>query len=119
MEQFIFPLLVMALADSEELVVEKILNSLSSLAELGLLDKTRLKELAKQIAPLLIHPNRWIQYGAVGFISCISKILPLIDVTFVLFPLIQSFVVTDATILDSKSLIENLKPPVFQIVTIA
>lgn len=111
LEQFILPLLVMALTDAEEMVVEKVINSITSLAELGLIQKLKLKELAGQIVPLLVHPNRWIKYGAVGFVSSISKLLPLIDVKFVIYPMIRPFLTTDSIILTEALLIENLKAP--------
>jgi phosphoinositide-3-kinase regulatory subunit 4 len=60
LEQFILPLLLMALTDSEEYVVDKVLGSLSSLAELGLLRKHKMKELAQIIVPLVCHPNEYI-----------------------------------------------------------
>ncbi|KAJ3026711.1 Serine/threonine-protein kinase, partial [Rhizophlyctis rosea] len=52
LEEYILPLMVQALTDAEEFVVEKVLNSLTSLAELGLLQKYKLKELAGTILPL-------------------------------------------------------------------
>jgi phosphoinositide-3-kinase regulatory subunit 4 len=56
---FIFLILL----DSEEFVVEKVLNSLTSLAELGLFQKMKLCELAAVVSPLMCHPGIWIRYG--------------------------------------------------------
>nr|KAJ3420459.1 Serine/threonine-protein kinase [Polyrhizophydium stewartii] len=53
LDEYILPLMVQALTDSEEYVVEKVLNSLTSLAELGLIAKTRLKELCSTVPRLL------------------------------------------------------------------
>jgi phosphoinositide-3-kinase regulatory subunit 4 len=63
LEEYILPLTLQALTDSEEFVVEKVLGSLTSLAELGLLQKTKLKELISTVIPLMCHPNVWIRYG--------------------------------------------------------
>lgn len=49
--------------DAEEFVVEKVLNSLASLADLDLFPKMKLWDLVGTIAPLLCHPSTWIRYG--------------------------------------------------------
>ncbi|KAJ3269450.1 Serine/threonine-protein kinase [Terramyces sp. JEL0728] len=112
LEQFILPLMVMALTDSEEFVVVKVINSLIALAELGLIYKQKLKELASFIAPLLCHPNRWIQYGAVGYVVSLSKILPTIDMKCIIYPMILPFLKNDVYIFTAEGLIENLKPAI-------
>jgi phosphoinositide-3-kinase, regulatory subunit 4 len=112
LEQFILPMLIMALTDAEEFVVEKVLNSLSSLAELGLIQKPKLKELTSVIAPLLSHPNRWILYGAIGFLNNVVKVLPAIDVKCVVYPLVRPFLKTDCLMLTEGTLIENIKSPI-------
>lgn len=63
LEEYILPLSLQALTDSEEFVVERVLGSLTSLAELGLLRKPKLKALAGTIIPLMCHPNAWVRYG--------------------------------------------------------
>jgi phosphoinositide-3-kinase regulatory subunit 4 len=63
LEEYILPLTFQALTDAEEFVVEKVLTSLAALAELGLLQKSKLKEFSTTIMPLLCHPNVWIRYG--------------------------------------------------------
>ncbi|KAJ3112086.1 Serine/threonine-protein kinase [Phlyctochytrium bullatum] len=45
LEEYILPLTVQALTDSEEFVVEKVLSALRALGELGLIQKIKLKEL--------------------------------------------------------------------------
>ena len=73
LEEFILPLMVQAFTgftiahsiDSEEFVVEKVLNSLASLAEIGLIQKKKVKELFVIIIPLLCHPNIWIRMGKI------------------------------------------------------
>ena len=64
LDEYILPLTVQALYDAEDFVIEKVLRSLMALAELGSVQKMRLKELVQVVAPLLCHPNRWIRHGA-------------------------------------------------------
>jgi phosphoinositide-3-kinase, regulatory subunit 4 len=47
----------------EETVVAKVLNSLTSLAELGLFEKLRIWELMSAATGFLYHPNIWIREG--------------------------------------------------------
>jgi phosphoinositide-3-kinase regulatory subunit 4 len=112
LEQFILPMLIMALTDAQEFVSEKVLNSLSSLAELGLIQKAKVKELVTVVAPLLNHPNRWIVCGAVGFIASACKALPLIDVKCVVYPIVRKFLKTDCAVLTETALMENLQSPI-------
>ena len=49
--------------DAEEFVVEKVLNTYASLAELDLFSKMKLWELIGIIAPLICHPSIWIRHG--------------------------------------------------------
>ncbi|CAG8782882.1 15976_t:CDS:2, partial [Acaulospora colombiana] len=62
LEEYILPLMIQSLSDSEEFVVEKVLNSLTSLAELGLFQKMKLWELVAIVTPLMCHPGVWIRY---------------------------------------------------------
>lgn len=63
LEEYILPLMMQSLTDFEEFVVEKVLRALTSLAELRLIMKIKLKELVSNILPLLYHPNPWIRAG--------------------------------------------------------
>ncbi|KTG32500.1 hypothetical protein cypCar_00018710 [Cyprinus carpio] len=63
------PLLQQGLSDVEEFVIYKALNALTCMCQLGLLQKPHIYEFVSDIAPFLCHPNLWIRYGAVGFIT--------------------------------------------------
>ncbi|KAJ3072129.1 Serine/threonine-protein kinase, partial [Quaeritorhiza haematococci] len=112
LEEYILPLLAQALTDSEEFVVRKVLDALSSLAELRLLQKPKLKEFVSNILPLMCHPNIWIRYGAIAFVATAAKHLPLIDVRCIIYPMIRPFLKTDIAEVTELSLLENLKSPV-------
>ena len=49
-------LIFQGLSDTEEFVVSKALNTLTCMAELGLLQKPALQELVSDIVPSLCHP---------------------------------------------------------------
>ncbi|KAI8827076.1 uncharacterized protein EV422DRAFT_549569 [Fimicolochytrium jonesii] len=115
LEEYILPLMVQALTDAEEFVVEKVLNSLTSLAELGLLQKPKAKELVATVLPLVCHPNTWIRYGAIAFIACAARLLPEIDVRCALYPTIKPFLKVDTPYLNEINILESLKPPISRI----
>ncbi|KAI9096422.1 hypothetical protein DFS34DRAFT_581299 [Phlyctochytrium arcticum] len=132
LEEYILPLMIQALTgkflsfyrlrhyaklliDSEEFVVEKALNALTSLAELGLLQKPRLKELANIISPLMLHPNTWTRFGAIAFIACVARLLSKIDVRCVLYPIISPHLKVGIAEITEEDLLEDLKDPLNRI----
>ncbi|RUS22693.1 hypothetical protein BC937DRAFT_87736 [Endogone sp. FLAS-F59071] len=111
LEEYILPLMIQALTDSEEFVVEKVLNSLTSLAELGLFQKMKLWELVGIIVPLLCHPSTWIRYGTVAFVASAAKLLPPTDVWCIIYPLVRPFLKADVAEISELSLMSNVKSP--------
>ncbi|KAJ3126534.1 Serine/threonine-protein kinase [Nowakowskiella sp. JEL0407] len=109
LEEYILPLIMQSLTDSEEFVVEKVLHALTALTDLGLLLKPKLKELAAIVIPLACHPNLRIRYRTISFIGSIAKRLPLIDVRCILYPTIRPFLKTDIFEITETSLMEYLK----------
>ncbi|CAG8444654.1 3441_t:CDS:10 [Ambispora leptoticha] len=116
LEEYILPLMIQSLTDSEEFVVEKVLNSLTSLAELGLFQKMKIWELVGIISSLLCHPSIWIRYGAVAFISSASKLIPVTDVWCIVYPIIRPFLQADVIDLSEIQLLENIKDPLSRVV---
>ncbi|OBZ87474.1 putative serine/threonine-protein kinase VPS15 [Choanephora cucurbitarum] len=112
LEEYILPLMIQALTDAEEFVVEKVLNSLTSLADLGLFQKMKLWELVGIIWPLICHPNIWIRYGAVGFISSTAKSLPKTDLWCIIYPMLRPFLRSDIADVNETTLLENMESPI-------
>ncbi|KAI9279542.1 hypothetical protein BY458DRAFT_584681 [Sporodiniella umbellata] len=112
LEEYILPLMVQALTDSEEFVVEKVLNSLASLADLGLFPKMKLWEIVSIIWPLICHPNVWVRNGAISFVSSAIKHLPEIDVWCIVYPLIRPFLRSDISDVNEESLLANTEGPI-------
>ncbi|KAF9971093.1 Serine/threonine-protein kinase, partial [Actinomortierella ambigua] len=111
LEEYILPLTIQALTDSEEFVVEKVLKSLASLCDLGLFQKMAIWDLVSVIAPLLCHPSLWIRYGAIGFISSTARRLPMADIWCMIYPIIRPFLRSDIGEVSDLHLRENIKAP--------
>lgn len=91
LEDFILPVMVQALTDPEEFVVEQVLSSFASMAELGLFQRSKVWEIVDVIARFLVHPNIWIREAAAYFISASTKFLSLADVHCMISPLVQPY----------------------------
>ncbi|KAI8641016.1 hypothetical protein BD408DRAFT_389715 [Parasitella parasitica] len=116
LETYILPLMVQSLADAEEFVVENVLNSLTSLSDLGLFQKMKLWELISIVWPLTCHPNTWIRNAAVGFISSSVKHLPKTDLWCIVYPMIRPFLRSDIAEINEQALLENMEPPISRLV---
>uniref|UniRef100_A0AAV2ME79 non-specific serine/threonine protein kinase n=1 Tax=Knipowitschia caucasica TaxID=637954 RepID=A0AAV2ME79_KNICA len=107
------PLLQQGLSDTEEFVIYKALNALTTMCDLGLLQKNHINEFVCDTAPFLCHPNLWIRYGAVGFITVVAKNLNVADVYCKLLPHLTPFLTQPIIQIDNELvLLSVLKPPV-------
>lgn len=91
LEEFMLPLMVQALADPEEYVVQAAIHSLAQLAGLGLLSKPKLWELLDLVGRFTMHPNIWIRESAAEFISLSANFLEPADVRCFLLPLVKPY----------------------------
>ena len=123
LEEYLLPLIMQSLTgtlsykftlalDSEEFVVQQVLRSLVSLSELRLIDKHRLKVIITTVLPLLCHPNPWIRNSTISLVSCIARLLPRVDMHYVIYPMIRPFLRFDIKELSDINLTEALKSPV-------
>ncbi|UNI21996.1 Non-specific serine/threonine protein kinase [Purpureocillium takamizusanense] len=95
LEEFMLPLMVQALADSEEFVVQAALHSLAQLAGLGLLSKPKIWELVDLIGRFTMHPNIWVRESAAEFLAMSARFLALADVRCILMPLVKPYLKVD------------------------
>ncbi|KAK6079600.1 phosphoinositide 3-kinase regulatory subunit 4 [Seiridium cupressi] len=112
LEEFNLPLMVQALMDPEEHVVQAALHSLAELASLGLLSKAKTWELIDVVARFTMHPNLWIRESAAEYLSSATKLHSSADIRCIILPQVQPFlkdaVIPDFTELD---LLDALKKP--------
>ncbi|KAI7806826.1 phosphoinositide 3-kinase regulatory subunit 4 isoform X4 [Triplophysa rosa] len=107
------PLLQQGLSDVEEFVIYKALNALTCMCQLGLLQKPHIYEFVSDIAPFSCHPNLWIRYGAVGFITVVAQHLNIADVYCKLMPHLSPFITQPIIQIDKEIvLLSVLKEPV-------
>ncbi|KAF2728981.1 ARM repeat-containing protein, partial [Polyplosphaeria fusca] len=91
LEGYILPLMVQALTDPEEFVVERVVRAFSAIAELGLFQRSKTWELIDIVGRLTMHPNIWIREAAAQFISSSSKYLTVADKHSILTNLIKPY----------------------------
>jgi phosphoinositide-3-kinase regulatory subunit 4 len=116
LEGYILPLMVQALTDSEEFVVEKVIRAFSSIAELGLFQRSTTWELVDIVARLTMHPNLWIREAAAQFISAASKYLSVADRHSILVNLIKPYLKVIPSDFSELRILDSLKKPMSRLV---
>jgi phosphoinositide-3-kinase, regulatory subunit 4 len=111
LEEFIWPLMEQALTDPEDFVVERVIRSLASMAELGLFQRSKTWELVDIISRFTMHPNLWIREAAVSFISASTTFLSPADCHCIILPLIRPFLKTSVSDYTEVRLLDALKKP--------
>ncbi|KAF4125238.1 phosphoinositide-3-kinase, regulatory subunit 4 [Geosmithia morbida] len=113
LEEFMLPLMVQALTDTEESVVQSALHSLAQLAGLGLLSRPRVWELVDLVGRFTVHPNIWIREAAAEFIAMSARFLEPVDVRCILAPLVAPYLKfgTLHDLSDELVLLDSLKRP--------
>ncbi|KAK8119190.1 uncharacterized protein PG998_003816 [Apiospora kogelbergensis] len=89
LEEFNLPLMVQALTDPEEHVVQAALHSLAELANLGLLSRTKTWELIDIVGRFTMHPNIWIRESAAEFLANSTIHLSQADKRCIILPQVR------------------------------
>jgi phosphoinositide-3-kinase, regulatory subunit 4 len=93
-------------------VIEKVLNALASLTELGLFQKSSVIDLAKTIVKLVVHPNAWVSNGAIGFLATSAKSIGPIDSQSLLYPIFRPYLQCDISVISEQKLLDFKQKPV-------
>lgn len=110
-EEFILPLMIQALTDPEEFVIEKVLSSFASLAELGLFQRSKIWEMVDIVGRFMMHPNVWIREAAAHFVASSTKYLSEADIHCMISPLIQVYLKTPILEFSEVQILDSLKRP--------
>ncbi|TAQ91604.1 hypothetical protein B7494_g72 [Chlorociboria aeruginascens] len=111
LEEFILPLMVQALTDPEEFVIQKVLYSFACMAELGLFQRSKTWELVDVVGRFTMHPNIWIREAAAMFVSLASLFLSVADNRCIILPLIQPYLKTPIKDFSELGLLDTLQKP--------
>lgn len=111
LEEFILPLMIQALTDSEDFVVSKVLSSFASMADLGLFQRAKIWEMVDIIARFMMHPNIWIREAAANFIASATRYLSEADVHCIISPFLQPYLKMPLIGFSETSILDALKKP--------
>ena len=111
LEDFMLPLMVQALTDPEEFVVQSVIYSLASMAGLGLFQRSKIWELVDVVGRFTMHPNIWIREAAAMFLSSATLFLSRADKQCIILPLIRPYLKTSIKDFSELALLDNLKKP--------
>jgi phosphoinositide-3-kinase regulatory subunit 4 len=112
LEEFILPLMLQALTDPQEFVVEQALRSMGTMAEMGLLQRAKIWELIDVVARFLVHPNLWIKEAAAHFVSAATTYLSSADIRILSAPLVHPYLKVPINTLGETDLLDALNKPV-------
>ncbi|KAA1080349.1 Serine/threonine-protein kinase, variant 2 [Puccinia graminis f. sp. tritici] len=115
-EEYLLPMMMQALADSEEFVSTRVITALTEVIKKKLLSEHKLWELIAAVIVLLSHPNSWIRRASTELIVTVSHVLPTTDVWCVLYPALRKFLRCDIEDLTKQSILTNLEAPISRIV---
>ncbi|CCK72331.1 ubiquitin-binding serine/threonine protein kinase VPS15 KNAG_0J02520 [Huiozyma naganishii CBS 8797] len=115
LEQYILPLLIQTLTDSEEWVIVTVLQAVEDLAKIGILSKRILYDTVANVAPLLLHPNHSIHQFSLRIVFEITQQMSDAEIYCGLYPIIRPFFGFDIDF-DLETLIETCKQPVSRII---
>lgn len=111
LEEFILPLMLQALADPQDFVIEQALRSLASMAHLGLLQRQKTWELIDIVARFEMHPNVWIRETAAHFVAASTTFMSVADVRILIAPLLEPYLKVPVSSLTEFELLDALKKP--------
>lgn len=110
LEQYILPLLIQSLVDSEECIIISVLYGLKDLCKIGLTSKPVFYDLTSTVCPLVLHPNFTIRNVTIQLLYEISQQLTKAEIYCKLYPIIRSFFGFDVDF-SLDLLIESCKQP--------
>lgn len=111
LEQYILPLMIQSMTESEEFVVEKVIRSLAAMADLGLFQRSTTWDLLHITIGFLVHPNIWIREAAVNLVIKSTKFLSVADIYSILTPLIRPFLKVRIVGFTAVEILDALKRP--------
>lgn len=111
LEQYILPLLVQTLNDSEESVIISVLSGLKDLCKTGLINKKLFYDLANTISILVLYPNYTIRQLSISILYEISQQLTDAEIYCKLYPIIRQFFSFDVEI-SLDLMVESCRQPV-------
>ena len=111
LEEFVLPLMVQALTDPEDFVVEKVIRSFASLAQLGAFQRSKIWELVDITGRFTMHPNLWIREAAASFVASSTTFLAAADCYCIIAPLVRPYLRYPMKSFDEYELLDALQAP--------
>ena len=114
LEQFMLPLMILALTDIEEAVLGSILRSLAVMSSLGLFQRSVIVSLIDTLSRFTMHPSPWIRESAADFLTSSVRYLSPADVHCIVIPALSPFLKSPPTTFKEVDFFNFLKKPLSQ-----
>ncbi|KAL3234941.1 Serine/threonine-protein kinase VPS15 [Nakaseomyces bracarensis] len=115
MEQYILPLLIQTLTDTEEIIVVSVLKNLKDLIKTGFVAKSYFHDITQIVAPLVLHPNNWIREFALLTIADLIKQLSKAEIYCILYPILRPYFDFDIEF-STDMILSSSKTPVTRVI---
>lgn len=98
--------------DAEESVTARVLYSLTTLSELGLIRKRALWDLLDATVGFICHPNLWLRQGAAAFVASAAKVAGPPDMWCILYPPLRRLLRSDIADITEGEIVGAVTRPV-------
>ncbi|GAA5934969.1 ubiquitin-binding serine/threonine protein kinase VPS15 [Sporobolomyces koalae] len=116
LEEYVLPLIVLSLADPEEFVTVRTLETLTVLVQQRLLAKAKVWDLVQTTSGFLCHPNIWIREGTATFLATVSTLLQQTDRWCIFYPIVKRLLRADVKEVSALSLLDNAREPLPRVI---
>lgn len=111
LEDFILPLMIPALVDTEDFVVQQVMSSFANMAELGLLQRTTTWEMIDIATRYSMHPDYWVREAAIHFVSASTRYISVADRHCIVAPLLKPYLKSSIREFSEHAILDALKKP--------
>lgn len=109
--EYVIPLMIQALNDPEEFVVERVVQSFAAFSDMGLLSLSTLWDILRMCAKFIIHPNSWVRISTIGLFSSAARWMSVAHLNCILLPIMRPFLECDIVDFSESNIMENSKEP--------
>lgn len=94
------------------MVTHRVLTSLNTMIQLGLLQKNNLWDTFDAVFGLVCHPNVWIRRSTAAILSSVARSMPHSDVWCCLFPALRRLLRADLSTFDAIEILRTAEDSV-------
>ncbi|ORY85696.1 hypothetical protein BCR37DRAFT_377405 [Protomyces lactucae-debilis] len=115
-EEYILPLMMPALTDPEEHIIEKAVTALTRLCQHGFVRRPSQFNLVGMVVRFLIHPNLWIREATAAFVATVNEPLSRAESYCLIYGQVKPFLRMEISTLSAVAILRALRKPLSRLV---